>query len=75
MRQPGLRGGDRLGIDDIRLPSAAQDATFEVPLGEAFSQEQAGRTLVDMMALDLIVGSGGVLSHAYFHDSCDEFVG
>src|SRR5437868_5191178 len=33
-------------------------------IGEAFSQEQAGRTLVDMMALDLVVGSGGVLSHA-----------
>jgi uncharacterized protein (TIGR01319 family) len=31
---------------------------------QVFDQTQAGQTLVDMMALDLIVGSGGVLSHA-----------
>lgn len=33
-------------------------------IGEALSQEDTGKTLVDMMALDMIVGSGGVLSHA-----------
>lgn len=31
---------------------------------DAFSQNDASDTLVDMMGLDLIVGSGGVLSHA-----------
>ncbi|MDW8289856.1 MAG: glutamate mutase L [Armatimonadota bacterium] len=33
-------------------------------IGEALTQEDTGKTLVDMMALDMIVGSGGVLSHA-----------
>lgn len=33
-------------------------------ISEAFSQAQTGATLVDMLGLDLIVGSGGVLSHA-----------
>lgn len=33
-------------------------------VGDLFSQERGGRTLVDNMALDLLVGSGGVLSHA-----------
>lgn len=33
-------------------------------IGEALSQVGTGQTLVDMLALDLIVGSGGVLSHA-----------
>ena len=33
-------------------------------ISDAFTQEATGATLVDMMKLDLIVGSGGVLSHA-----------
>ena len=33
-------------------------------IGDAFEQTTSGATLVDMMALDLLVGSGGVLSHA-----------
>ena len=33
-------------------------------IGEALSQEATGKTLVNMMDLDMIVGSGGVLSHA-----------
>ncbi len=33
-------------------------------ISEAFAQSGSGNTIVDMMALDLIVGSGGVLSHA-----------
>jgi uncharacterized protein (TIGR01319 family) len=33
-------------------------------ISEAFSQSGSGNTLVNMMSLDLIVGSGGVLSHA-----------
>jgi uncharacterized protein (TIGR01319 family) len=33
-------------------------------ISEAFSQSETGATLVNMSALDLIVGSGGVLSHA-----------
>ncbi|MDW8106202.1 MAG: glutamate mutase L, partial [Armatimonadota bacterium] len=33
-------------------------------IGEALEQAETGRTLVDMMKLNMIVGSGGVLSHA-----------
>jgi uncharacterized protein (TIGR01319 family) len=33
-------------------------------ISEAFHQSGSGNTIVDMMALDLVVGSGGVLSHA-----------
>ncbi|MGQ9524524.1 MAG: glutamate mutase L [Armatimonadota bacterium] len=33
-------------------------------IGEALTQQTTGQTLVDMMSLDMIVGSGGVLSHA-----------
>jgi len=33
-------------------------------VGDTFSQEISGQTIVDNMALDLLVASGGVLSHA-----------
>lgn len=33
-------------------------------VGDTFSQETAGQTIVDNMRLDLLVASGGVLSHA-----------
>ncbi|MCX8053971.1 MAG: glutamate mutase L [Armatimonadetes bacterium] len=33
-------------------------------IGEILEQKETGETLVDMMSLDMIVGSGGVLSHA-----------
>jgi uncharacterized protein (TIGR01319 family) len=33
-------------------------------IGEALEQAETGKTLVQMMKLDMIIGSGGVLSHA-----------
>ena len=33
-------------------------------ISEAFDQAESGQTLVNMLTLDMIVGSGGVLSHA-----------
>ncbi len=33
-------------------------------VGELMDQTETGQTLVDLMSLDMIVGSGGVLSHA-----------
>lgn len=42
------------------LKGVAQERT----IGDAFEQTQTGATLVDMMGLDLLIGSGGVLSHA-----------
>lgn len=42
------------------LKGVAQERT----IGDAFEQTQTGATLVNMMTLDLLIGSGGVLSHA-----------
>ena len=33
-------------------------------VGQIFDQQAAGQSLVNMMALDMVIGSGGVLSHA-----------
>jgi uncharacterized protein (TIGR01319 family) len=33
-------------------------------IADAFSQELSGQSLVDLMKLDMIIGSGGVLSHS-----------
>lgn len=33
-------------------------------VGQIFGQDQSGQTLVKMMELDMVIGSGGVLSHA-----------
>ena len=33
-------------------------------ISEAFAQAESGQTLVNMLSLDMLVGSGGVLSHA-----------
>ncbi len=44
----------------VSLKGVQQERT----ISEAFSQSASGATLVNMMDLDLLVGSGGVLSHA-----------
>ena len=36
----------------------------ERTISDVFEQQQSGKTLIDMLKLDLIVGSGGILSHA-----------
>ena len=36
----------------------------EREISEAFSQSTSGETIVNMMTLDILVGSGGVMSHA-----------
>jgi len=37
-------------------------------IGDTFSQSDAGATLVNMLTLNLLVGSGGVASHAPLHN-------
>jgi len=44
----------------VGLKGVQQERT----ISEAFAQSLTGETLVDMMSLDLIIGSGGALSHA-----------
>jgi hypothetical protein len=36
----------------------------ERTISDAFSQSMTGETLIDLMGLNLIIGSGGILSHA-----------
>ena len=45
---------------DVNLKGVQKERT----ISDAFEQSDSGQSLVDMMDLDLIVGSGGVLSHA-----------
>ena len=44
----------------VGLKGVQQERT----ISDAFAQTRTGATLVDMMALNLVVGSGGALSHA-----------
>ena len=44
----------------VELRGVQQERT----IADAFRQSESGQTLVDMTKLDLIIGSGGVLSHA-----------
>jgi len=37
---------------------------LERSIADAFTQKTSGETLIDMMRLDILVGSGGILSHA-----------
>ena len=43
---------------------ALKGVQTERTISDAFDQSESGATLVNMMDLDLLVGSGGVLSHA-----------
>ncbi len=69
----GLRMEQALAREALRLAfrqhkllaTGLKGVQQERDIAQAFTQVQAGEeTLVDMMELDLLVGSGGVLSHA-----------
>ncbi len=46
------------------LATGLKGVQQERTISDVFEQQQSGKTLIDMLALDLIVGSGGILSHA-----------
>jgi uncharacterized protein (TIGR01319 family) len=46
------------------LATGLKGVQQERSISDVFEQKASGETLVDMMKLDLIVGSGGILSHA-----------
>lgn len=46
------------------LATALKGVQQERTISDVFEQQTSGRTLIDMLKLDLIVGSGGILSHA-----------
>jgi len=55
----------RLAFDQHKLLAVGLKGVQQMrSISDALRQTETGATLVDMMSLDLIVGSGGVLSHA-----------
>jgi uncharacterized protein (TIGR01319 family) len=46
------------------LATALKGVQQERTISDVFELQQSGKTLIDMLKLDLIVGSGGILSHA-----------
>ena len=46
------------------LATGLKGVQQERTISDAFEQQTSGKSLVDMLKLDLIVGSGGILSHA-----------
>jgi len=55
----------RLSFDQHKLlASGLKGVQRERGIADAFNQTGSGDTLVDMMGLNMVIGSGGVLSHA-----------
>ena len=46
------------------LATTLKGVQQERTISDVFEQQTSGKTLIDMVKLDLIVGSGGILSHA-----------
>ncbi|MFM8552894.1 MAG: glutamate mutase L, partial [Nitrospiraceae bacterium] len=46
------------------LATGLKGVQQERTISDIFEQQASGKTLIDMLKLDLIVGSGGILSHA-----------
>jgi uncharacterized protein (TIGR01319 family) len=65
IEQAVCREALRLAFDHHKsLARGLTGTASEKNVGNIFDQKGTGQTLVDMMSLDMIVGSGGVLSHA-----------
>ncbi|WP_447980586.1 glutamate mutase L [Candidatus Nitrospira bockiana] len=55
----------RLALEHHKsLATGLKGVQQERTISDIFEQKASGRTLIDMRALDLVVGSGGILSHA-----------
>ncbi|MGD8237496.1 MAG: glutamate mutase L [Armatimonadota bacterium] len=65
LEQAVAREALRLSFEQHKLLAVGLSGVRqERTISDAFSQALTGETLIDMMNLDLVVGSGGVLSHA-----------
>lgn len=65
LEQAIAREALRLALDQHRaLAVGLKGVQQQRTIGEIFDQAASGRSLVDMSRVDLIIGSGGVLSHA-----------
>ena len=55
----------RLALDQHKqLAVGLKGVQQERSVSDAFEQAESGQSLIDMFALDLVIGSGGILSHA-----------
>ncbi|MEN3014483.1 MAG: glutamate mutase L [bacterium] len=55
----------RLSFDQHKLLAVGlKGRQKERSISDAFAQQESGESIIDMFELDMIVGSGGVLSHA-----------
>ena len=61
MRLPVRRSRLAL-IHHKSLATALKGIQQERTISDVFEQQQSGKTLIDMLKLDLIVGSGGILA-------------
>lgn len=65
LEQAIAREALRLAFEQHKnLATGLKGVQQERTISDTFDQRLSGETIVDMMALDLLVGSGGVLSHA-----------
>lgn len=65
IEQAVAREALRLALDQHRsMAVTLRGRQQERTISDAFAQKLAGETLVNMMKLNLVVGSGGILSHA-----------
>lgn len=65
LEQAVAREALRLAFDHHKaLARGLKGVQQQRDIGAAFSQEGTGQTLVDMLKLGMIIGSGGVMSHA-----------
>ncbi len=65
LEQALAREALRMSLEQHRLLAVGlKGVQQERTISDAFQQTRTGETLIDMMALNLLIGSGGVLSHA-----------
>jgi len=65
MEQAIAREALRLAFEQHRsFATELKGVQRQRTIADTFEQKVSGATLVDMMALDMLIGSGGVLSHA-----------
>lgn len=63
--QAAAREALRLAFDQHKLlATGLKGVQVQRDIADAFAQEVTGETIIDMMRVDLLIGSGGVLSHA-----------
>jgi len=65
LEQAVAREALRLAFEQHRMLAVGlKGVQQERTIGDVFEQEETGKSLIDLYRIDLIIGSGGILSHA-----------